>query len=1104
MSGAPDRNAIVERYNQGCAAYQTAMVALKRGSLTEYEIALRDAATEVIGALEWALRCHLENDRADQLSSDQRRTIERAHFPTLLAILAQTQPPMDQATQARLAECRALRNSLEHAATIPANRAVVQALSDVRRFLVKHLLIAEEKLRVLCPDQPLPGVEAASAPPTEGETPPLAEHRKVGLQRWIDKQLAEGIARARQRQGERYDATLDSLALEARAILTQDALGLCRSGAAPTDPLLAAERTVEEELQRLLRSAGPAGLSAAQTARMQQLLPLLTRRTSLSIEAGWLVPHDSGAAFASASLPSLLVGFALLFSGDASALRERILERPEWAEAAWAAVAAGDDPTAWAALLLDTAPSPALLDRVVVACAAFGAFPRGKLLTESVARAFELCVLALVWFAPQRTNGFSEPIDRLSPWFLPAEIWHRCILDLSHLAHQLPCALDLLVSTERVRDLPEPLRTLVTALDLKLQLSDEKVATVLSLCAAEQAARKGRFDTAFWRGLWSPDEARLESAALESWMRSVGIEAVWLLPDASHLLTVPGESRPAGFLLNRESLRSEWEKAWSMFVQTAEPEAIADAWTKALEFLSGREDDATLRLVRDGFRLLEERGLLPRTLAKIRTELKVLKVDPAENPERPTVFVETLRRANLSSVEFARLIETWTEEPALAWRTLLVAGVPDTAIARWCVTKLALAAKVPAGYRDGPVGIVISGGAIPLSTDSWQLSFQQARQALDWLLDNGSAGAIKIVADACTAGQGTKAVIDPIMGRLKDANLSIPLSQVIWGRVIGRPAGRSALCALAAHGKHPSSINFMRGVSPAGFEDSVWLHAIGLAAGISDREHAESGTERPARSSPDASAVMEEVARLHACFEERLQTAPELAWLNGRPVRMLAAAIAARFGVDVSPLLMSLMQDLVSRPVGIGSIPSASSMFGSALAHLRHHHPSAAAPLLEDALNAPLLELMRGDLAVDFWRTVLKHHGTERVLAAMEPLGWRDVGLGFFDGLLSLDEAQLRRRHLRPEMMRPALLRASEGRFAPDNEFWLQAWKPERTLAEIPELVALVDGEWVTLLLEQSQGWSESGRTQFLRELALYSADARVRSRCLAAICKPE
>ena len=228
----------------------------------------------------------------------------------------------------------------------------------------------------------------------------MGEHRKAGLEAWLEQTIAKGIAEARTRRGGRYDATLDSLALEAKALLTRDAVALCLAAQCPDGLLESSESSVEEEVQRLLFAVPAAQLDAQAVTRLRNLVPLIQRRTSLCVDAGWLKQQDQAVAFAAPKLPALLVGAAIASqSADSLALRTLVGERLDWAEAGWAAVRAGDDIHQWASLLLQTPPSPSLLTRVIATTAAFGAAPSPVVVTDSLVSAFRLCVLTLIWLS---------------------------------------------------------------------------------------------------------------------------------------------------------------------------------------------------------------------------------------------------------------------------------------------------------------------------------------------------------------------------------------------------------------------------------------------------------------------------------------------------------------------------------------------------------------------------------------------------------------------------------------------------------------------------------------------------------------------------------
>lgn len=1106
MAGIQDRNVIIDRYNHACSAYQSATAALKRGSAEEYEAGLIGAAQAVWSVLEWAVRFHLEHDCIQQLSTADRESLRRTQFDVWVNLLGKLNPPVDQMTRRQLLQHRVLRNRSTHDGMQPGKRPVLSALASARRFLVQRMFVPAEQLLVAADEtppepQPTPApAEPFSAPPQE---PTLGEHRKLGLQLWLEQAVAKGVTEARVRRGGRYDATLDSLALEAKALLTRDAIALCLAAHGPDGLLVAPEAAAEEEVQRLLFVGPAVQLDAQSVMRLRHLVPLLQRRTSLCVDTGWLKQEDQSVTFASPMLPVMLVGAAIAAQVEQSpALRARVGERLDWAEAGWAAASAGDDINHWSFLLLQTPASPALMSRVIATATAFGAAPSHIVVTDSLVSAFRLCVLTLVWCSPVRTDAFDKQQEQECPWYVPVGAWRRALLDLAHLASVLQQESRLLLDLSDIHQIPEPLDIVVKSLGLSLRLKEEQVAAVLALCAPYQAARAGRLDEHLFGTVFSP-ETRLLSIPdfMSFWIKTYASPALWSWDQrqAARLMTVPGQTRPAGFLLNRLELHDEWTKAWQAFVLNASHEEATSAWVESLGFVSSRDDEKTLEIVRAGFQMLASMGLEVDVRQRLRRSLKPISIDPKQLGNS-YVQVEILRRALPEHGNFAQVLDEWTEKPALAWRTLLAAGAPDDAIARWCIAKLAAFQDVPPAYRDGPVGVIGSPGLQPLSTGPWQLAFSQAREALDYLLDHGSAAAILVLADACTPRDKADPKVDPIMGKMSGANLGIPLSQVIWGRVIERVEGREALYLLVESGKRPSGLNFFKGKPFQGFEYDVWTKAA-AAAGQMLAPPAPTASSGNARSSHMFPAPTEqqraEATRLLSAFERRVQDDSWLAWGNGTPVRAAMAALTSVSGADVSVPVSALIAELTKDAESRGN---ACQLVGIALRQLASHHSERAKPLLEGALQPALLTAMRRDDTAEFWFALLSYHGCQRVLAELDRLDFKDLGLGFFDALQSVDEQTLLNWHLRPAMMRPALLRAAQQQFVPAEAFWDEAWATERSPDEVPELVLFVDGQWLTRLLEKSSAWSDSARIKLLRQMAMYSAADKVRERCLTAI----
>lgn len=1105
MAGIQDRNVIIDRYNHACSAYQSTIAALKRGSAEQYEAGLVDAAQAVWSALEWAVRFHLEHDCIEQLNEDDRQKLKKAQFPAWVELLGKLNPPVDEMTRRQLTQHRALRNDSTHDGVLPAHRTVLAALSSVRRFLMQRLLVPAEQLLVAVADEP---------PPTDrpqgdiAQEPVIGDHRKLGLNAWLEQTVAQGVAKARAHRGGRYDATLDSLALEAKALLTRDAVALCLNSRGPDGLLVASESSVEEEVQRLLFAGPAAQLDAQSVKRLRHLVPLIQRRTSLCVDAGWLKHEGQGVAFTASALPVLLVGAAIAGQGaDSTPLRTQVGEQLGWAEAGWAAVSTGDDVHHWASLLLETQPSPSLLSRVLAAASAFGAAPTQTVATDSLIHAFRLCVLTLVWCSPVRKDAFDRKQERDCPWFLPEGAWRRAILDLAHLASVLKTDDRFLLQAADRNALPEPLKTIVKSLDLPLRLKEEQAAAVLTLCAPYQAARAGRLEERFFGAAFTSETHLLSTIDFMSfWMASYACPALWSWDQmqAARLLTVPGQTRPAGFLLNRTELHDEWAKAWHAFASSASQEAAVSAWVEALSFVASQDDEKTLGMVRAGFQMLAGMGLETEVRQQLRNSLKPLSTDPKELSSKTSVQIEILRRALVTPGDFVQIIDAWTEKPALAWRTLLAAGAPDEAIARWCVTKLIAHQETPPAYQDGPVGIIVSPGTQVTSTGPWQLAFSQAREALDYLLDHGSAEAILVIADACTPAGQAEPKVDPVMGKMPVANLSIPLSQVIWGRVIDRSEGRTAFYALIESSKVPASPCFLEKDPLPRFESDLWMHVAGaiaampaLSTGSNDGKSTSSIDAAPVPSKEQKA----EAEHLLAAFERRVRDDPWLAWRNGKPIRASIAAVTAACGADVYVALSDLIAELTKETEKpMMWLHHACLPIGAALTQLARFHAERAKPLLDAALDPKLMAVMRRDDTAHFWFALLCHHGPRRVLSELEQQGMRDFGLGVFDALQVVDEGMLLEWHLHPAMMRASLLRAAEQRFKPADAFWQEAWRAERSPADVPELVLLLDGPWLTQLLEKSSAWSSTARTQLLRHMATHAAADKVRERCLTAL----
>lgn len=356
------------------------------------------------------------------------------------------------------------------------------------------------------------------------------------------------------------------------------------------------------------------------------------------------------------------------------------------------------------------------------------------------------------------------------------------------------------------------------------------------------------------------------------------------------------------------------------------------------------------------------------------------------------------------------------------------------------------------------------------------------------------------------------------------AGLHIPLSQVLWPRVLQRPEGRAALFARVERDAHLGEDHIFVELPLPEDEKQLWLR---LAMEVWKPHPNEWSTLGPVAPPPDGGA---EARRLLACFERRMSNfwisesewprvkeifeqkgwlAPSVfpwrvqlpgdPWLQPwpLPLKALLLACAAAHGADVAAPLATAFQLLVDTPEPHASVPD---LLGYALLHFSEQHPGRTLELLERALTSEFLRVMRRDTTIAFWAALLRRHGSDKVLSALEALEPHDVGLGLVDALRALAPGALRERELRTEWLRPLLIRASEKAYEPSARFWEQAWSVERSVEDLPELPQLVPGLWLAELLDKSRRWEPGARQNLLRHLAGFSTHTEVRSRCLAAL----
>jgi hypothetical protein len=659
----------------------------------------------------------------------------------------------------------------------------------------------------------------------------------------------------------------------------------------------------------------------------------------------------------------------------------------------------------------------------------------------------------------------------------------------------------LLCTADVLADAPPALIQLAAALGMTGRVPADEAATMWAMCSPVQAAHHGDLEGPFVARLFGHNRGHLGSTEfLQAWFADFGIAAHWRAsPErAARLFATPGDGHFAGFLLNRPELIGEWSRAWSHLVRSAEPNVLVETWLGAIKFVAEREDDATRQAIRAAHGQLLAAGLG----AEVRVGLLAAMADqllvPSADKTSSSVIVDVLRAAQLSEDEWKAAVITWTAMPALAWKTLLEAGAPDAAIAEWAVAKLVAQQQAPAAYRNGPVGIIAGEGMEILATDGWQLAFQQATEALRWLLACGSEAAIRVLADACFPVDPKTPGFDLSLGKMA-GNLDVVLSQVIWGTVIARPAGRSSLFAHVERGRTLCGVHFLGNTGLGGGESNLWV-AVAKRLAEEALPSTKAAAPQPvgvAQRGATQKAVAAEAQRLLACFELQVSRDPWIANINGQAIRHLVIALVARCGAEVAGPLHELLAEAAATAA---LDRDRSSLLGIGIAHYSQHHPGGAVAVLDAAADPAVLLAMCNDYAIEFWTKMLRHHGTAKVMAQLDLMVPPDVGLGLFDALATADHPHLVRRQSSPQFRRVVLLRSVGGAFAASPDFWRAAWamSPPKDLAM--ELQRLPVGVWLTELLVESQRWDAEGRTSLLRQLAFYSSDQTVRTRCLGAL----
>ena len=1057
MSTLPDLRVIVHRFNGACRAFDEAIAAMQARDAGRHDMGLVQAARDMGSALELAVLRGFGLARPEQLEATRKLS-----FPELVDQCCTAHPPLLGVGQARLLKAwKKLRNRAEHAPIqVPRLRDLLEALRGTRRFLIETIGEIED---LADPDHP-----TSSAPPAPvASIPALIDdaHREQGPAAWVEARLDEGLQRLK---------------------------------AAHDRPAPLEKDYVQDSLLRLARALAKAGEDPGGVIP-DAAVDRLGADHRLYVEAGWLTEGDP--RFRDPRLPALLVGLNFASRpNDTASARTMLGGRRAWAEAAWAATAAGDPAQAWLQPLTESTELERLPDRVLTACAAMAGLAwKGGLLAADIVEPAAACAgAALVWLAPPvdpNRHTTAHPPEPWNAWVLDHEEWHRALLDLALGTEPLSPS-KAPVDWKRPGG---PLERLVTTLGLTPRLSDEAALIVLGLGRPWPSDAGSPLDDGFFTLLFSLQgdlAGRIDLPFAEAWLVQCGIRALRQADPrgAARRLVTEGPGHLPGLLLRSEVLLPEWCEAWQRFAGTESAEDAARAWVLGATVAARSEKvddgvaDFLLRHAPD--RLRELRAW---EVARERLEGAL---SPAFLRTQPTAQqvrygAALLALVELTAAQWREKIEAWSAGPQLPWRPLLDAGAPHDAIARWCVDKLRQK-KREAPNLDGPPGIVATGMEV-LAAGPWQVAFRQAPEAFDWLVAHGDEGAVAVLAEACFATDEAERY-NPVVGKL--ANLHVPFSQVLWGRVLERRAGRAAFYARIERGMQIGYAHFLPDSPLLSITDGLWT---ALTARL-----IEPFVQTPHTPRDDEVA---EARRIHAAFERWRLDQPATPWHPQpskwgdaalREAKTLIVYCSALHGLDVAEPLTELLQGVVhdAHPHEADLL----TFLGAALDVLCQR-PEPPPPALLTLAASPLVaKQLATDTTHAFWAALLCELGVEAVASLVDALGLPDLGLGLFDALASVAPEALDQWQERPDLLRAVLLRSAEGRFQPSRSFHERAWATPRQPAHIRDLDQIPAGDWLEALVEQSRRWSCTERDAFLRTLAQRSRDLEVRRRCLGAL----
>jgi hypothetical protein len=138
----------IDRFNQGCTFFERAVAAWREGNFQEYETALGKAATEAIGAMEWALKVYLRSVCRDRMTAEDISKLKQPNFNELMDLMKRyAAPPLGPDISSPLHDFKELRNAAEDDAIIPPFQELYDAIRETRDLILSYLPVEEGQLR---------------------------------------------------------------------------------------------------------------------------------------------------------------------------------------------------------------------------------------------------------------------------------------------------------------------------------------------------------------------------------------------------------------------------------------------------------------------------------------------------------------------------------------------------------------------------------------------------------------------------------------------------------------------------------------------------------------------------------------------------------------------------------------------------------------------------------------------------------------------------------------------------------------------------------------------------------------------------------------------